>query len=948
MGKSQTVHGGYRNYLTFQAWVCSGPVDYISEVRWGGRQALLRQTAPGAFRIDAEDLYAGDNDEGGISGDCVLEDGDAAQGASAILARIYQTGLVPAFRYITQVIFDDFLIGNSPYAKEITFVPTRFTLKDDYSAEWNAAQNPIYSEQIESQNPPVTEFPILPFANLSSTGPQQLPTETDPANMVHRGWSKAGSGTDVSARYGTVSSGGESFARGDDGYMIRVSGGSFNFNYAYLGLQIVELLGQNAAVQSRISISFEMGQGAPGIGSNCRAYLRDQDGDILAQSEVFGPTPYEAFNFDVAIPDGTTTLYLHIESGPNGFVRNVSWSASSTVTPPDANAAHIIRQLLTDARFGFGKADAEIDSSNFSASATTLYDEGFGLSIEYFPGQKSPVDLINDVCKIIDAVLVISPRTGLYKLNLVRPGDAVTLALGDGDIIAVDIAREERNELANRVTVKFMDRRKQREGSVTRYNNAAARAAQNVISSDAGLPPYIHSEALALRVCERELRAASIRKLKGTIVATRVAAGLEEGQKISVTSTPGQMIGVNFRILKINRGSPTSREVRLEVVQDVFDMVSEDIGQDARPTSPLVETPQPAELRSVTEAPYFFMAQAVGDAQAQSILAEDAYAGFIMIAAEQPTGLHRSADIHTDAAQTGEYVEVGRLEFGPADYLAAPLAKYGTSFDIVSAVGLDFIEAGDLALVGGEYVSVVSISGTTVTVERGFLDTVPVAHSIGEEVFFLNDYWTVLQEEYGTSDVVDVRLVTRTDRGALPLYSAPVDTLTFANRAIRPYPAQNMTLEGVLEPVLLNSGDVLDWERRNRLDTVPYAFDAGDQTPEGGTASPAVQVYRIRFFAQDEVGNEDPTHYFEDVVPSGPYTMQSTDYADLAPDYARAIRIEITTLRLDASPPWESWQSPSLVVPLFEALLTEDDGVPGTEDIVITEDDQTVLFEGNI
>ena len=81
--KSQTV--GYRYYLGMHLAICHGPVDAITEIQVGERQAWSGNlTASGRITVNMPELFGGEKREGGISGAIDAAFGQAADRKSVV------------------------------------------------------------------------------------------------------------------------------------------------------------------------------------------------------------------------------------------------------------------------------------------------------------------------------------------------------------------------------------------------------------------------------------------------------------------------------------------------------------------------------------------------------------------------------------------------------------------------------------------------------------------------------------------------------------------------------------------------------------------------------------------------------------------------------------------------------------------------------------------------
>ena len=142
--KSQTV--GYRYYLGMHLAICHGPVDAITEIEVGERQAWSGNlTASGRITVNMPELFGGEKREGGISGAI-----DAAFGQAAQTPNDYLVSKIgspqPAYRGVLSLILRQlYIAANNPYIKPWA-VRVKRCFRDWYSAkaEINGAANPAH------------------------------------------------------------------------------------------------------------------------------------------------------------------------------------------------------------------------------------------------------------------------------------------------------------------------------------------------------------------------------------------------------------------------------------------------------------------------------------------------------------------------------------------------------------------------------------------------------------------------------------------------------------------------------------------------------------------------------------------------------------------------------------------------------------------------------------
>jgi hypothetical protein len=104
--------------------ICHGPVDYMSEIRVGGRTAYnITVTSSTEIYIDEPKLFGGKSREGGIQGYGDILNGESTQGVNAYLQeKIGAEARVPAFRGLYAFVYKGGRVSaNNPYIKPWAF-----------------------------------------------------------------------------------------------------------------------------------------------------------------------------------------------------------------------------------------------------------------------------------------------------------------------------------------------------------------------------------------------------------------------------------------------------------------------------------------------------------------------------------------------------------------------------------------------------------------------------------------------------------------------------------------------------------------------------------------------------------------------------------------------------------------------------------------------------------
>jgi hypothetical protein len=220
---------------------------------------------------------------------------------------------------------------------------------------------------------------------------------------------------------------------------------------------------------------------------------------------------------------------------------------------------------------------------------------------------------------------------------------------------------------------------------------------------------------------------------------------------------------------------------------------------------------------------------------------------------------------------------------------------------------MTLVTSGQLAMIGTEIIRIdalVEDAGEIImTIGRACLDTSPQHHADGASVLFFGP-GEVIETDYLATETIDVKLLPRTATALLSLAAAPVDSVTFDSRAIRPYPPGRFKLNDSYAQDQFASDVVLTWAHRDRtLQTTTVAEDHDDASigPEAGT------TYRVIAEALDGAGAVLSTVTDTNV---GGVTTYDWDDATVLPGGTVRVRFSVASVR-DG---YESWQRPSIAI----------------------------------
>lgn len=797
--KSQTV--GYKYYVGVHMVLCHGPVDRLLRVQVDERTAWLgAQQGSGQITINSPDLFGGESREGGIQGAMDFEVGASAQGQNSYLLSKLGS-LVPAFRGVAGVVLRQMYMGLNPYLKAWSFRISRIHTRQKGVAQWYDVKAAI----------PVTSSAREPI--FKTFNPNQAATTPEgSADTV------TVTGIDPSKEY-----------------------------------LVITLLGPSAAWSRWLGYGsgsgYESDTNVPLWWS--KVSVKDGSGNVTHFWDTSYFTEAEAASAALADPvkalSGSSSYKIWLQDDFL-FNRGAVTARIDVVNQFDMNPAHIIRECLTDPDWGMGYQESDIDDDSFIYAADTLFSEKMGMSL-LWDTQTSIEEFIKLIVKHIDAALYVDRQSGKFVLTLIRDDyDSESLIILDESNIdkISDFSRPSFGELTNSVTVTYWNWETASDSTITVQDIALQQMQGASIGTSIQYQGFTNSD-IAAKVAQRDLRTLSTPLISCTIYANRDAADLNIGKCFKLTWPDYDVDAVVMRVTGIAYGDGKTNRIRLQCVQDIFAFPSTAF---IAPSPPAWEDPSQlpsvANRRKVFEIPYLELVQTVGQQSIDSTISANTDVGYVGAGVARPVN-EINARMWDDLGSG--YREVGNIDFSPSAILDGPLNKIATSLSFRDGTDLDQIVLGTWAQIDDEIVSVTNISGSTITVGRGCLDTVPSNHSDGAVILFWDNYAQGDNTELVSSDIVKVKITTVTGSGQLALSDAPEDTLTIVGRASRPYAPGNVKVNGTAYPDYIGSASelALIWSHRDRLQQTGETLidtTSGNIGPEAGT------TYTVRIYGE--------------------------------------------------------------------------------------------------
>lgn len=950
MGKSSKVTIGHKIFLGMQHVLCRGPVDFIRRIRADEKTFWSGRSAAGRLTVNEPELFGGDREEGGISGELDIEFGEPTQGRNDYLETAIGED-ISAYRGVVQGVLRQMYLGATRYIKRWEYRLQRIHVRQDGIDQWYDETSEIREVEVDSTVLLVTNFDGGLADDLSC----------NPKPYAYKDASNQGTLAD-----GTYTMPIKEEATGnEDG--LYYSGGSawgglatctveFLFDLQSQPATFVSIFNIDTGVltdeggmnihQSSGFIRQKVGTGDVQFGkarspgqvnhiayvwdgnsSTCRVYFNGNYAATLTGRSIHNSecllggynNTGGLFPTNTVIFHGVKITKAAVYTGTGAYTEPTSFSVPVCYTGcPGMNPAHIIRECLTDPDWGMGYPESDIDDSSFRDAALALYNEELGLSLEW-QRKKKIEDFINDVKEHIDAALYPSRTTGKLVLKLIRDdyNETGLTVLDENSVVAVsDYKKSVFGELVNTVVVNYENCDTAKPDSVAARDVALIQQQGAVIEAEVQYPG-VRWHDLAARLAERDLRALSTPLVSCSLIAKREAANINPGDAFILDWPDYDIDMLVMRCNEISYGTGKTNAVKIKCTQDVFSTPSVGVvAEDTSAATGLDSTAQNATPQAAMEVPYYLLARELGDRYLADILADNPVVGFAMAVGGRPTSAHITADLYLDDG--GGYDLESVLDFCPWGALAAEQASYdaGSAYELPPASSFIVLDGDNvkdltavtvpaLALMGDEWVRVASLEQNSAgdwecVVGRGCLDTTPQPHtadSSGQYLYFCGDLFGSSTKEFVSGEEISAKIKTHTLTGALALADADVLPVMFHHRAIRPYPPGDLRLNGESYPVdvVADSGDdvLVSWAHRDRTlqtgDTI-YDHSFGDIGPETNT------TYTVRLYDHSDTLVSEQTGL----------TGNSAS-VDLAALIDASARIDVVAVR-DG---YESWQAAS-------------------------------------
>lgn len=608
----------------------------------------------------------------------------------------------------------------------------------------------------------------------------------------------------------------------------------------------------------------------------------------------------------------------------------------------DLNAAHILRHILIGTNAG-GDGDYTKIGPSFDTAADLFFSECMGFCFYWDKNRMTRLEFRKHVEAHAGCRVYQDRTTGLWEINTIRPiatPGALPQITKDEIVEWIDHKYPRQHELPNQITVIGTRRDNGKPFAISRTNTAAVQSVT---------PPKVRNQQITFdgvtnpqlleHICNRELAARTVPLRTGQIRLAYLPADMNEGDGFVLTDARLGISSVVCRVEEIDDTDGEDNSVIIRFTQDFYTTdplanTTTGVGGDNPTTGTLNQTPVNATVFFHEERSYYDLTILRGQTQVDSDLVADDGLGTWHATANRPNAAHTGSDI-AEEVSASVWNLVLSAPLMPTWTLDATLTRAADdSIFTCDMTGREYeLAQNSMIQIGTERMRVDSVTlnapaGKAIfVVGRGCLDTVPQEHAAGAAVMGWQFFANSDETHYTHGETVKHRILPKTSLGALPIGSGTDLNLTFASRAIRPYPVGALQVEGTYLPVDELSGTVtVDWAHRNRLTQTSVVVQ--DHTDASITPETGIRLDLIERIIDDV----DAITYTRTTAISNPETTLSTTanlttLAAQADSSTRFAEIGVKCYR-GSSPEYENWQTPFVKFPFSPNASPSPSGIP--------------------
>lgn len=493
----------------------------------------------------------------------------------------------------------------------------------------------------------------------------------------------------------------------------------------------------------------------------------------------------------------------------------------------EVNPVEVLYEILTDGDWGYGYSVLDVDVQNFIDVGDVLHAEGNGWAFSW-EAETDLGEIMDLVEEQIDGVVFLNRETGQWQIKLVRAdyvlANLLAVTPDTNQLEVEDFTGATWHGTANQTRIAFKDRARDYFDTFAGAFDTANLAMQGGEIVIANLTfPGVKSATNASALAAREMAARGYPLAHAVLRLNRSAWVLNPGDVFRWTEPRFRFVDVPMRVTSINYGNFRQGSIRVTCVQDIFGLDSaffgepqapqwirptEDVGAISAANSRVFEAPKAFidrdETQPIRPCRYWFGARRQSGP-------EIAIQAWQRNAAGAPSGA-----FSLDGEVVGTFT-VGRLVAGLSAGAAQPtpavvvegvpdsVLEIAEAFETVTATAIGQ-NLRNLILINGEFLGVTAVSmvgASTIQLDgayRGLLDTVPADHAMNDLVYFVFVWGTLNQTEIPPTNQVEVQLRARSRTDTTTEGESVTQSFTMANRYNRPYPPQELRVNGARYP----------------------------------------------------------------------------------------------------------------------------------------------------
>lgn len=299
--------------------------------------------------------------------------------------------------------------------------------------------------------------------------------------------------------------------------------------------------------------------------------------------------------------DRTTVPNIQVELERVG---RPSWWVGDYLIGHDANPMTIVWEWWTDARFGLGRTDAELDTTRLIATAATLRSEGLGIS-PLLTGESSLKELLIKLMEHFDGYP--TSNDGKLGVDLIRSSSVTVPSLSAADYTGdPSISGQQWPDTFNETRVRFVNFDKDGGDDIVKHHERANFLITGRRKGQTVDRPWVTDFDVASKIANSVGRVSGIPQCSGRLQARQSqVTGIDIGSVFSLQTRDGETL--QLRCTERSEPSPDARNVEIGFETDRAWANAEFATPDqvATPTTPLFEPAQPYESK-VQDAPFAF------------------------------------------------------------------------------------------------------------------------------------------------------------------------------------------------------------------------------------------------------------------------------------------------------------------------------------------------------